>query len=44
LYLLFGMDVKQYIVLVGVRAENYKEKITGPKRSIELPHEELHDL
>lgn len=44
MYLLFGIDAKRYLALVGVRAENYMEKIIGLKRTITLYHEELHDL
>jgi hypothetical protein len=42
--LVFGIDVEQYLALVGVRAEDYMEKIIGPNRTIELHHDELHDL
>jgi hypothetical protein len=38
------MDVKQFLALVGVRTENYMEKIIGRKRTIELHHEVLRDL
>lgn len=38
------MDVKQILALLGVRTENYMNNLIGPKRVIELQHEELRDL